>query len=62
MSPDVSTSFITSNVNYVDGNAIAFSAIRDASIIKLRATVDASGGNVSLAYNATRVMKTPIIL
>jgi len=46
----------------VEDPAVTFDAIVDASIIKLRATLDSSGGDASLNYNISRVMKTPLVI
>jgi hypothetical protein len=46
----------------VDASAITFNALIDASIIKWRVTVDSSGGDASLNYSMTRVMKYPLTL
>jgi hypothetical protein len=45
-----------------DASAIRFDAVLDVSIVKWRTTLDASGGDASLNYNITRVMKYPFTL
>ena len=42
--------------------AITFDAILDSSVVKLRATLDSSGGDASIYYNISRVMRTPLVI
>jgi len=46
----------------VQDPAIQFDAILDGSIVKWRNTLDATGGDASINYNITRVMRTPLII
>jgi hypothetical protein len=43
-----------------DASSIGFNALLDASVVKLRATLDSSGGDASIYYNISRVMRTPL--
>jgi hypothetical protein len=45
-----------------DASAIRFDAILDASILKFRTTLDATGGDASIYYNISRVMRTPLTI
>jgi hypothetical protein len=50
------------NPTIVDASAIRFDALIDSSLIKWRITMDSSGGDASLNYSITRVMKYPLTL
>jgi hypothetical protein len=54
--------YISSGNTIVHDPAIQFDAILDGSIIKWRNTLDATGGDASINYNISRVMRTPLTI
>jgi len=54
--------YIKRGNNSVDASALIFDIILDGSIIKWRNTLDASGGDASINYNISRVMRTPLTI
>jgi hypothetical protein len=54
--------YTSSGITAVQDPAITFDVILDTSIVKLRATLDSSGGDASINYNINRVMRTPLII